>query len=29
MVYAFWVMVIALILAIVIRHLSGGMAGHH
>lgn len=29
MVYAFWVTVIALILAIVIRHLSGGMAGHH
>jgi hypothetical protein len=29
MVYAFWVTVIALILAIVIRHLSGGMASHH
>ncbi len=29
MVYAFWVTVIALILAIVIRHLSGGMPSHH
>ena len=29
MVYAFWVTVIALILAIVIRHLSGGIPGHH
>lgn len=29
MVYAFWVAVIALFLAIVIRHLSGGMPGHH
>jgi hypothetical protein len=29
MAYAFWVTVTALILAIVIRHLSGGMASHH
>lgn len=29
MVYAFWVTIMALIVAIVIRHLSGGMAGHH
>ena len=29
MVYAFWVTVIAIVLAIVIRHLSGGIAGHH
>jgi preprotein translocase subunit SecG len=29
MVYAFWFTVIALILAIVIRHLSGGIPGHH
>ena len=29
MVYAFWATVMALILALVIRHLSGGIAGHH
>ena len=29
MVYAFWLTVTALILAIVIRHLSGGIPGHH
>jgi hypothetical protein len=29
MFYAFWLTSIALIVAIVIRHLSGGMAGHH
>lgn len=29
MVYAFWLTLIALVLAIVIRHLSGGMVGHH
>ncbi|HEY6613387.1 MAG TPA: hypothetical protein VIZ32_02680 [Vicinamibacterales bacterium] len=29
MIYAFWVTVIALVLAIVIRHLSGGIPGHH
>ena len=29
MVYAFWVTVMALILALVMRHLSSGMAGHH
>ncbi len=28
-VYAFWMTVMALVLAIVIRHLSGGMLGHH
>lgn len=29
MVYAFWITVLALVLAIVIRHLSGGMPGHY
>lgn len=29
MVYAFWITVVALLVAIVIRHLTGGMAGHH
>jgi hypothetical protein len=29
MVYAFWFTLIALIVAIVVQHLSGGMAGHH
>ncbi len=29
MVYAFWVTVMALILALVMRHLISGMAGHH
>jgi hypothetical protein len=29
MMYAFWVTVILLIAAIVVRHLTGGMAGHH
>lgn len=29
MVYAFWLTVIALVLAIVIRHLSSGIPGHH
>jgi hypothetical protein len=29
MVYAFWITLVALILAIVIRHLSGGIPGHH
>ena len=29
MIYAFWVTVMALVLAIVIRHLSGGIPGHH
>jgi hypothetical protein len=29
MVYAFWLTVIVLLVAVVIRHLSGGMAAHH
>jgi len=29
MVYAFWFVMVAVIIAVVIRHLTGGMPGHH